>query len=161
MAATSFTMQKALYLLVRVSLGLTFLWASWGKIRHPAEFASLLMNYDILPVAAVNMMALILPWIELICGLSLLGGRFVSGAVLTISVLLFIFLLAAGFNLYRGLDVDCGCFSVSPDVQGSSVLNLVRNCLLLAASLWLYFFNSGKSGREHGQPPDRVIKNAG
>ena len=156
-----FSTQKALYLLVRTGLGLTFLWASWDKILHPDEFATIVMNYDILPVAAVNVTSLILPWIELICGLFLLCGRLVPGAVITIDILLFIFLLATGLSLYRGLNINCGCFSVSPDAKGDAVLNLARNGLLLAAGIWLFIVESGKPGRGNGRPPSGVLKNAG
>ncbi len=161
MKPTSLAARKALYQLVRTGLGLTFIWASWDKILYPGEFATIVVNYDILPVAAVNVTSLVLPWIELICGLSLLCGRLVQGAVLTLDMLLFIFILAAGFNLYRGLDISCGCFSVSPDVKGGAVLNLARNGLLLAAGIWLFIFESGKPGRDSSRTPDGVIKNAG
>jgi len=153
--------QKALYLLVRTGLGLTFLWASWDKIMHPAEFAVIVNNYDILPAAAVNMFALVLPWIELLCGLFLLGGRLVPGAALTIVMLLFTFILATGFSLYKGVDINCGCFSVSPDARGSAVWNLIRNGGLLAAGIWLLTSAQGNPGRPSDSLSDRVIQNAG
>ena len=148
-------------LLVRTGLGIVFIWASWDKIWHPDEFASIIDNYRILPAAAVNLAAVVLPWVEFICGLLLLSGRLVPGAALTIDLLLLIFLLATAFNLYRGLDVNCGCFSVSPDAGGDSALNLVRNGLLLAAGLWLLIYTAGKSDPKHPEHPGRIMNNAG
>lgn len=132
-----------LYLLVRTSLGLVFLWASWDKILCPDKFAAIIANYDILPAATINLAALVLPWIEMICGVLLLVGRLIPGAVLVLNTLLVVFILATSFNLYRGLDVDCGCFSVAPGTGGKTILNLVRNGLLLAAGIWLFFYAAG------------------
>jgi len=134
---------RMLHLLVRTGLGVVFIWASWDKILYPDKFAVIIANYDILPEAAINLAALVLPWVEMVCGILLLVGRMVPGATFIINTLLFIFILAAGFNLYRGLDVTCGCFSVAPDAGGQTRLNLIRNCFLLAAGIWLFFQAAG------------------
>ena len=88
MKTSAYTVPHMASLLVRTGLGLVFLWASWDKIGHPAEFASIIDNYRILPAAAVNPVAVMLPWVEFICALLLLSGRLVPGAVLTIDLLL-------------------------------------------------------------------------
>ena len=147
--------------LVRTGLGVVFIWASWDKIWHPAEFAVIVSNYSLLPDAAINPTALLLPWFELLCGLLLLGGRLVPGAALSVDALLVIFILATGFNLYRGLDINCGCFSVSPDAGGQARLHLVRNGLLLAAGLWLFFHNLGQAGAANRQPAGGAVNHAG
>jgi len=156
-----FSANRKLYLLVRIILGLTFLWASADKILNPAEFAGILRNYDILPAGTVNLTAMILPWLEFLCGFSLLLGRFVPGALLSIVILLFTFLLATGFNLYRGMDISCGCFSVSPDAKGHAILNLARNGLLLAAGIWLFAVESTRPAHNQKRSPDGVMNNAG
>ena len=161
MKIASDTVPHIACLLVRTGLGVVFIWASWDKIGHPGEFASIIDNYRILPTSAVNLTALVLPWVEFICGLLLLSGRLVPGAALTIDLLLLIFLLATCFSLYRGLDVNCGCFSVAPEVGGESALNLVRNSLLLAAGLWLLIYTAGKSNLKHPEPSGGVMNNAG
>ena len=161
MKIAAYTVPHIACLLVRTGLGVVFIWASWDKIGHPGEFASILDNYRILPAAAVNLTALVLPWVEFICGLLLLGGRLVPGAALTIDLLLLIFLFATSFNLYRGVDVTCGCFSVSPDAGGETALNLVRNSLLLAAGLWLLIYTAGKPDPKRPEPSGGVMNNAG
>lgn len=143
-----------LYFLVRTSLGLVFVWASWDKILYPDRFATIIANYDLLPSATINLAALVLPWIELVCGVLLLVGRMVPGAVFVVNTLLFVFILATGFNLYRGLDVNCGCFSVAPDAGGETLLNLLRNGLLLTGGVWLFFYGAGhmQADRPTGLP---------
>jgi len=150
-----------IHLLVRTGLGAVFIWASWDKIWHPVEFAAIVSNYNILPDAAVNMAALVLPWIELVCGLLLLGGRLVPGAVFLLDGLLLIFILAGGFNLYRGLDINCGCFSVSPDAGGAARFNLVRNSLLLSAGIWLLIYTARQAVPTGRRKADGVMQHAG
>ena len=140
------------YTVMRTGLGIVFIWASWDKILYPDKFAAIVANYDILPVAAVNLAALVLPWIELLCGLLLLGGRLVPGAALTINILLVVFILATAYNLYRGLDINCGCFSVAPAAKGQTVVNLVRNGFLLTVGIWLLL---GSATSRQATVPDR------
>ena len=161
MKIAAYTIPHIACLLVRTGLGVVFIWASLDKIGHPGEFASIIDNYRILPAAAVNLTALVLPWVEFICGLLLLSGRWVPGAALTIDLLLLIFTLATGSNLYRGLDVNCGCFSVSPAAGSENALNLVRNILLLAAGLWLLIYTARKSDLKRLEPSGGVMNNAG
>lgn len=144
---------QILYLLVRTGLGAVFLWASWDKILYPDKFATIIANYNILPDVAINLAALILPWVEMTCGLLLLVGRMVPGAALIINTLLLIFILATGYNLYRGLDVTCGCFSVVPDTGGHTRLNLIRNSFLLIAGIWLFFQAAGSRQTDQRKYP--------
>ena len=152
MKPTWFTVPNVAALLVRTGLGVVFLWASWDKIIHPLEFAKIIENYQILPPAFVNPMALVLPWIEGLCGLLLISGRLVPGAALTVDLLLLVFILTTGYNLYRGLDVNCGCFSVAPDAGGAATVNLVRNCLLLVAGIWLLVYTSHRTAPPNREP---------
>jgi uncharacterized membrane protein YphA (DoxX/SURF4 family) len=155
---TPFTVSRVSALLIRTGLGIVFLWASWDKIIHPAAFAEIIENYQILPVTVVPPIAIALPWIECVCGLLLISGRLVPGAALTVALLLLIFTLITGFNLYRGLDVTCGCFSVSPESGHNAALTLARSGLLLAAGIWLMIHtlkqpghNRLEEGRKAGQ----------
>jgi len=91
-------------------VGFIFAFASLHKIASPAQFAWIIENYHILPATLVSPVAVIMPWVELFCGLLLLSGclRPASSAVLL--GLTGVFILAIGFNMIRGLDFDCGCF---------------------------------------------------
>jgi len=99
------------YHILRLFLGAIFLYASHDKILHPQEFAEAVYNYQILPDAMVNLVALVLPWIELLLGLCLLIGIWMPGATVISTGLLGIFIGAMIFNQVRGIDIHCGCFS--------------------------------------------------
>ena len=132
--------EKSVYLILRISLGSVFIWASWSKILDPQSFASIIQNYQILPPSLVNPMAILLPWVEALCGVSLLSGYFVRGSTLIVNVLLIVFSLVLSFNIYRGLDVTCGCFSISSAGVKTTWLSVLRDLPLLAAGLWILYF---------------------
>jgi hypothetical protein len=117
-----------------------FIYASIDKIAHPAAFAKDVYNYQILPDALINLTALILPWLELFLGLCLLAGIWLPGAVLTANGLLLVFLAAFGFNMARGLDVNCGCFSTGSDAPAMSAgWYLLRDVGFFAVGAFLFY----------------------
>jgi hypothetical protein len=85
----------------------------------------------------VNLTALILPWLELILGTCLLINRWMAGASSLAAVLMALFVGLTFFNLARGMDISCGCFSTDPDDDPVTVLTLVRDILFLIFSLTL------------------------
>jgi uncharacterized membrane protein YphA (DoxX/SURF4 family) len=104
------------------------------KILHPAEFAKAVYNYQLLPVALSNLLAISLPWVELFAGLALLVGVLRTESALILSVLLVVFIVAISINVYRGLDVDCGCLSLSGG-RSIGIMTVVEDVFLLLAAL--------------------------
>lgn len=121
----------------RILLGGVFVYASWEKIVDPADFANVIANYQILPATWVNPTALLLPWLELVCGLCLIVNRWTNGGALTAAVLMAIFISALGYNAYRGMDVNCGCFALSDETPASMWYYLARDAVLLAMAIGL------------------------
>jgi len=117
-----------------------FIYASIDKIAHPAAFAKDVYNYQILPDALINLTALVLPWLELLLGLCLLAGIWLPGAVLAVNGLLIVFLAALVFNLARGLDVNCGCFSTGSGAPAASTgWYLLRDAGFFAVGAFLFY----------------------
>jgi uncharacterized membrane protein YphA (DoxX/SURF4 family) len=113
-----------IYLILRVGLGVVFIWASWGKIADPAAFARVVQNDQILPLALVNPTAVILPWVEAVCGVCLITGVLTRGSLLLFNGLMAVFTLALAWNAWRGLDTGCGCFSVALQADKGRYLEL-------------------------------------
>jgi hypothetical protein len=67
--------------ITRLLLGALFVAASWDKLLHPAEFASIIRDYRLLPEPIVPALAVLLPWIELVVGGLLLVGYLPFGAL--------------------------------------------------------------------------------
>ena len=97
---------------VQIALGIVFVVAAIPKIGDPPAFAHMIYNYRLLPGGAINAMALVMPWVEMLVGIALILGVWKREAAVVAGILLLVFLVAIGVNLARGHAVDCGCFDV-------------------------------------------------
>ena len=97
----------------RVILGFVFVYASIHKIADPESFAKSIENYRILPLFSVNVVSIIVPWIELIVGLFLMFGVFIKASSFIATFLMLFFSLLILVTIIRGIDISCGCFSSS------------------------------------------------
>jgi len=125
-------------IIFRWVLALIFIYAAAGKILHPAGFVNNIDNYRLLPYIAISVMAVILPWIEVMCGLLLICGKWLWGASLILIVLNAVFIFAISSALARGLDIDCGCFTLLEAGAKVGLLRIVEDIVLLSMSLWIF-----------------------
>lgn len=123
----------------RILLGTIFIYAAVGKIADPAGFAIAIANYQMLPPAWVNPMALFLPWLELVCGIGLITGVCRHGSTLLVALMLAVFTAALVASAYRGLDIHCGCFSTDGGAAPRLWLDLVRDLILLSMALLVLY----------------------
>ena len=135
---------RPLQVLARLVLGGIFIYASLDKIAQPLQFAKIIENYKILPLALNTLPALVLPWLEFLAGFCLVAGLWKRSAAMLLTFLLFLFILALGFNAFRGINMSCGCFSTSArDTENVYVL-ILRDLLILLPGLLIIFFNREK-----------------
>lgn len=127
------------FLLVRWVLGGIFAFASLDKILHPQAFAEMINNYQILPGAWINLAALVMPWLELLLGVLLIFGWWLRPAVILSNVLLVSFFGSLVYNLARGLDIHCGCFSTSTKGDPAQLWYVIRDSGFLMMGAYLFF----------------------
>ena len=127
------------FFLARLVLSGVFIYASVDKILHPLAFAKNINNYQILPDRLINLAAIILPWLELILGFLLLFGVWLLGAVTLINLLLTAFFAALLFNIARGLNVDCGCFTANTIESPSTIWYVIRDAVFLLLGGFLFY----------------------
>ena len=101
---------RRLSLILRVTIGIVLVWASLWKLLDARSFADTLDAYELLPLEAVNLSAIVLPWLELMTGLALIAGIGARGAGLMGTLLAAAYVVATASVVARGLDVSCGCF---------------------------------------------------
>jgi uncharacterized membrane protein YphA (DoxX/SURF4 family) len=98
---------------LRWLLGVLMLWAAVSKLANPTEFLSSIYAYKTpLPRSLLQVAAVVLPWLELLCGLLLMANVWSETALAVVIGLLVIFVLATGQAWARGLDISCGCFNL-------------------------------------------------
>ncbi len=142
---------RAAYHVARIVLGVTFVYASIHKVLDPAAFATAVYNYQILPGSLVNLAALVLPWLELIVGAMLILNVWMPGAVTVVTGLLVVFAGALVFNMARGLDIGCGCFTTASAENDMTLLTALRDGAFLVLSLFLLFLTLRKGGPDAAQ----------
>ncbi len=78
-------------------------------LSNPYAFLASVYRYDLLPVAAARAMAMVLPVLELLTAVCLVGRIFVGGALVTATALFGSYAAAQASALWRGLEIPCGC----------------------------------------------------
>jgi uncharacterized membrane protein YphA (DoxX/SURF4 family) len=116
-------------LLIRLGLGCLFLWSSLPKIRQSYDFLSSVYGYEIVGPKIGLLVAMVLPWLELLMGICLIGGIFVSGALLVCIGMAAVFAFALSSALWRGLKISCGCFGDTSDVI--NIYTVIRAVVIL------------------------------
>jgi putative oxidoreductase len=143
---------KFAWRIVGLLLGAVFIFAGLTKmvdfqpfrVLDPMDFARDIDNYKILPWSINVLLALYLPWLEIICGLALVLRRLYSGALALLLALLVVFIGASFAAKARGIDITCGCFGHVSD-QLSFAWHMVLDLAILAAVVALWKLDRGIS----------------
>jgi putative oxidoreductase len=143
-----------LLLVFRLILAAVFIYAAAQKIGKPLAFADEIHNYGFVDYGApLYSMAVLLPWLELICGLSLVTGIGVRGSALVLLGLnaMFIIVIAkrtAGYvsegTPFMKVYFDCGCgfgavFAWKKLIEDAAYL--IMSAALLTAPLHRFTFS--------------------
>ncbi len=119
-------------------MGGIFVVSGFLKIPSALDFAHNVASYQILPHAANILAAATLPWIELFCGLLLVVGYRVRACAFFTFALMLLFLASMGSAIWRGLEIDCGCFQPGKsEVPTPLWVSVVRDLGFLALSVWV------------------------
>ena len=129
---------RFLYLIARMLVGGTLVYASISKLHSPLEFADKIAAYHLLPDRVINPLALGLPYFELACGLSLLTGFAIGTGAMGTILMLLVFTTATILAHLTGRVVDCGCFGEHSWLDTSFPIILTRNMLLLLLAFVVY-----------------------
>jgi putative oxidoreductase len=97
-------------LALRVFVGGFYFVAGAVKVGDPGKFAEAVANYRMLPHELINLVAITLPWIEIVAGVALIMGAGLRASVWLINGMTVMFIIAISAAVARGLSIECGCF---------------------------------------------------
>jgi uncharacterized membrane protein YphA (DoxX/SURF4 family) len=140
------TSGRVLLLLGRLALAAIFIVAAYAKMRPqgttpwsiPSVKTSLLLfamqvdSYQLLSSSQANLVAHLLPFIELFLGCWLLSGLWLRGSTLATTLLLTGFFGLMVRTYAMGLEINCGCFGPGERLGPKSLL---RDGTMLALSI--------------------------
>lgn len=146
-----------LALAARLYLGAIFLLACWHKLIEPSAFALDIATYQILPLALINPMAIVLPWVELAAGLMLMVGFRTRAAALLVAGMMAMFLAAISMALAKGSNMSCGCFASQGAAEDPiSWRTIVRDSGWLLLALYVLFLDRRPLGLDLIGPRTRA-----
>lgn len=123
-------------------LGLAAVWLVSGTLKavDPDQTYVAVRAYDVLPPSGVEIVAALLPWVELALGLLLLAGVGLRIVAALSAGLLLVFVAGVAQAWARGLSIDCGCFGGGGVVEPGEtayVPELLRDAGFLLMAGWL------------------------
>jgi len=117
---------------LKLAICVIFVFAGVMKLRDPVAFAIAIRHYKMLPAFLILPLAFYLPWLEIICGLSIFVRPLSRAALYVILLLDLVFLAALSVAWARGLNVKCGCFGEAFNDIGYPAA-ITRNILIAIA----------------------------
>ena len=124
---------------LRIFVGCFFIYASVSKIPYPAQFADAVANYRLVPYWLLNPGAVILPWIEFVCGLFLIIGFLSRASAILIGCMLVLFNIMVLTNMYWGAPITCGCYDTVGEPIGWK--KIAENLAMLIFTIQVYYFD--------------------
>lgn len=135
-------MAGSISLIFRILIGGIFLLAGLAKISDPVRFLLTLREFQLFPEISLRFLAVYLPWLEFVLGLSILLGVMYRTSALMLAVLNTLFISAIGSVILRGIEVDCGCFGLFADIlklpDMADWKAIVRNLLFTGMCLGIF-----------------------
>ena len=122
-----------------VLLGGVMFYAGFLKLSDVSAFATDISHYKLLPGVLERLIAVVLPWNEVVVGAMLLLGIWTRAAALIVAAMFGVFAVAVTAALARGLDISCGCLGhASAGPLGYKTLALEAAGMALALGVYFY-----------------------
>jgi len=131
------TLLSVFVAIARILLGCVFIYSSLPKVYHPYTFLGPVYAYQLVGPKMGVLVAMVLPWLELLVGICLVGGVFVGGALLVSTSMGLLFAAVLASALHHHLGISCGCFG-SSSTDKINHLTLIRALILTLLSAAAY-----------------------
>jgi len=129
-------------LVLRFFIAYIFIVSGYSKLKDLNIFTQAVDSYRILPQIIIRPFSLALPWFELLLGIAVGIGLYVRVSSVMLVLLLCMFAIALSINIFRGRNIDCGCFGKKRPQKIN--WNLVaRDGILIFILVAIYFLDDG------------------
>jgi hypothetical protein len=127
-----------IFAFLQCAIGVILLWSGIIKMRHPFEFLATVYQYELVSPGSGRIVAIVVPWLEVVVGLCLISCLYSYGALLCSMFLFSLFSIAEASVLIRGLKISCGCFGpvVSGQVNYNSLTRVVALFVVSLICVW-------------------------
>ncbi len=137
-----------------LAVGGVYIVAGALKVPDPKAFAVAVVEYHLMPEGLVPLLAVTLPWWEILAGGMAIAGVWRRGALALLAGLSAVFLAIGTVTLLRGMAPPCGCFGIGSNKIGPASIVLEASLLVLTASLlWQELRCSGEPA-DHADDAD-------
>lgn len=133
----------------RLWVGAIWILAAWHKILYPAKFALSIATYQVLPLEYINLLAITLPWLEVITGVTIIAGFWTRASALCIAGMTVMFIVALVMAIRSQVQMtSCGCFAADAEAAMKTIGwdYVYRDVGYLAAAGYVALFDSGRIG---------------
>ncbi len=114
------TANRIVILVFRLLLAAFFILSACGKLVDIERYSvDAVYNFGVLPMVLARPFGLVMPFIELLCGLGLFFGVLTRLSALGIALMSIAFFIAKGIVLSQGRSIECGCFGAIIDTLAS------------------------------------------
>lgn len=127
-------------LIARLVPGVVFVYAGAVKIFDVEGFRTDILAYQLVSWDVANVIALVLPALEIAAGLLLLGGLFTRWAAAAIFGMLLVFMGGIAWVWSQGISIDCGCFGTGGEIDPSKTQypqKMLENLAMACLCGWL------------------------
>lgn len=129
---------QTVILVFRFILAAFFLVSSYGKLVDIERYSvDAVYNFGILPMVLARPFGLVMPFIELLCGLGLFFGVLTRLSSLGIALMSLSFFIAKAIVLSQGRSIECGCFGAVIDTLAS--VTIFMDLPMMALALLIMF----------------------
>jgi protein-disulfide isomerase/uncharacterized membrane protein YphA (DoxX/SURF4 family) len=129
---------------IRLVLGVVWLWAGWSKLHDPRAFVQTVRAYDATPEWLSKAIGYGLPVLEVCIGILLIVGVAVRISAIVSAVLLLVFLVGLVQAAARDIQLECGCFGGGGATVGAThyTLDILRDVGLLILAAYLVVWSA-------------------
>ncbi|MCX7397696.1 MAG: hypothetical protein NT138_08485 [Planctomycetales bacterium] len=113
-----------------------FIASSFPHVANPLEFLNTVNSYQIVSVYSAVFVAAMVPILQLTSAIALLTDSFVEAAWFWSMCLFGLFVCAQAIVLWKGMDIECGCFGNTVHFDVSVVSMLALSALACCSALF-------------------------